>query len=193
MTVGLFGGTFDPPHLGHLEIAVQAQVLHGLREVWWIPAYRPPHKDGADVTAYEHRMEMTKGAIAGHAGFTVSDIESQLPGPSYTITTIMALQEQYPAHDFVLLMGGDSLNHFGTWWEPEAIAERVRLLVYPRAGWPYSELPIFLKDRVEFMDTPPLAVQSMHIRSLLYQGESIKAYVSEPVRAYISSHGLYRA
>lgn len=193
MTVGCFGGTFDPPHLGHLEVARCAQSLYGLDEVWWIPACKPPHKDHADMSSYKHRMNMTRLAIGDNASMSTSDIELRLPQPSYTVATIKALQQQYPAHEFVLVLGQDSFAQFVTWRQPDVIAQHVRLLVYPRDRAPLTNLPSYLAGRIELMKVPPLAIESASIRLMVRENRPITSFVTDPVRAYIDTHGLYRS
>ena len=191
MTVGCFGGTFDPPHLGHLEVAHSAQSLYGLDEIWWIPACKPPHKGHADMSSYSHRLNMTRLAIGNNAGMSTCDIEFRLPQPSYTVATITALQQTYPAHEFVLVVGQDSLAQFGTWYHSEVIARRVRLLAFPRQGAPLTNLPAYLSGRVELMNVSPIAIESATIRSMVRNNQAITAYVPDPVKAYIETHGLY--
>jgi len=191
MTIGLFGGTFDPPHLGHLEVSRCAQLSYGLNEVWWVCAYRPPHKPGSGLTPYRHRLAMTKLAVRGHPRLAASDIESALPQPSYTIATLSAFQWRFPAHEFVLVRGQDSLAQFGRWHQPQAIADQARLLVYPRRGWVVQALPHYLQGRVRWMEVSPIAMESASIRALAEANRSIAGYVRPSVAAYIETQGLY--
>ena len=193
MTVGLFGGTFDPPHLGHLEVSRCAHSRYGLDEVWWVCAYRPPHKPGTGLTPYRHRLAMTRLAVRGHPSLMASDIESGLPQPSYTVATLGAFQRHFPAHEFVLVMGQDSLAQFDSWRQPEAIADQARLLVYPRKGWATQELPPYLVGRIELMNMPLIALESVSIRSRVRANRSITSQVCGSVAAYIETNGLYRS
>ena len=105
MRVGIFGGTFDPVHMGHLILAEQCRDQAGLDEVWFLPSYHPPHKAAAGVSRFEHRCDMLELAVAGHPGFRVDRIEKELPPPSYTAETLAELRRRHPAADFALLMG----------------------------------------------------------------------------------------
>ena len=118
MTVGLFGGTFDPPHAGHLQVALSAKKQFGLDEVWWIPAHSPPHKNTAGLSSYLHRLQMARIAAEMYPGMLASDIESSLRQPSYTIATVCELQRQHPECKFTLVMGEDSLAQFESWYQP---------------------------------------------------------------------------
>ena len=192
MTVGLFGGTFDPPHLGHLQVSQCVQSQYGLDEVWWICAFSPPHKDKTGITPFRHRLAMTQLAVSDCPSMRASDIESELPQPSYTVSTIRALQRRFPAHEFVLVMGQDSLEQFGTWYRPQDIANRVRLLVYPRRGCTATKVAGYLEGRFQLMHLPVIEMESVAIRSMIRKHQSVDSYVSDAVAAYISAHGLYR-
>src|SRR5688500_13567167 len=109
MRIGIFGGTFDPVHIGHLILAEQAREQSKLDEVWFLLAARPPQKDGQGITPFAQRSEMLALAIAGHDAFRVEEIEKERPGPSYTIDTLKELKRRHPGHTFLLLVGGDSL------------------------------------------------------------------------------------
>src|SRR4051812_5253803 len=123
MRVGIFGGTFDPVHVGHLILAEQARDFARLDQVWFIPAPRPPQKEGQSITRFEQRAEMIELAIAGQPAFRVDTIEQHRSGPSYTVDTLAELKARHPEHDFLLLLGGDSLADLPTWREPRRIVE----------------------------------------------------------------------
>ncbi|MDX1547318.1 MAG: nicotinate-nucleotide adenylyltransferase [Rhodothermales bacterium] len=194
MIVGLFGGSFNPPHLGHLLVAETVRDQFALDAVWWIPARVPPHKvgEGEDLAAPAHRLAMTRLAVADHDAFAVSDVEVRREGPSYTVETVRALQAAHPEHTFHLILGGDSLRGFASWRRPEEIAERVPLLVYRRPG-AAPAVPEELEGRVRFAEAPLLAISSTDLRARCRAGRSLRYLVPEPVRAYIEEHRLYRA
>ena len=123
MQVGIFGGTFNPPHLAHLIIAETVREQFTLEQVLWMPSRQPPHKTAQAMVAPEHRLAMTRLAVEGNPTFTVSELEMQRDGPSYTIDTIERLQNQLPDMSFALIIGGDSLRGLDTWHRPEAIVE----------------------------------------------------------------------
>ena len=193
MTVGLFGGSFNPPHLGHLVVAETMREQFGLDGVWWIPAPHPPHKPVAVLAEAGHRLEMTRRAVAGNSDFAVSEIEIERAGPSYTIDTIQALQATHPAYRFALVLGSDSLQGFPTWRAPKEIAARVPLLVYHRPGAAVAVPEAWLEDKIQVAESPLIDISGTDIRARVQAGRSIRYLVPDAVRAYIDEHGLYRA
>ena len=193
MNVGIFGGSFDPPHIAHSRIAEFARSNCGLDLILWVPAYDPPHKSQNQLTQYQNRLGMVGAAVADHGYFRVSDIESTIERPTYTIRMLDALRERYPGAEFYLILGSDSLKQFHTWFRPDVIAQRVRLLVYPRAGHPVAEtdLPEYLRGRVQFMEAPEIAISAEDIRSRFSGGHSVRHLVSDDVLSYISKNRLY--
>ncbi len=192
MHVGLFGGSFNPPHLAHLIVAETVREQFGMDRVWWIPAYRPPHKPGEALATPEQRLEMTRRAAAGNPGFEVADLEVRRAGTSYTVETLRALQAEHPGHTFSLIIGSDSLRDFDAWHRPEEIVARVPLIVYKRPGSAAARLDPNLTARVHFADAPLLEISGTEIRARLRTGRSIRYLVPDAVRAYIDEHGLYR-
>ncbi len=192
MNIGLFGGSFNPPHLAHLIVAESVREQFRLDQVWWIPARRPPHKAEQTLVSSQHRLEMTRRATQDHPAFAVSDIEVRRTGASYTVVTVRALQEAHPEYAFSLLLGGDSLRDFGKWRQPEEIVARVPLIVYRRPDAAEIEVEPYLAGRVRFAEAPLLEISGTEIRARLREGRSIRYLVPEAVRAYIEEHGLYR-
>lgn len=193
MNVGIFGGSFDPPHIAHSRIAEFARSNCGLDLILWVPAYDPPHKSQNQLTQYQNRLGMVGAAVADHGYFRVSDIESTIERPTYTIRMLDALRERYLDAEFYLILGSDSLKQFHTWYRPDVIAQRVHLLVYPRAGHPFveSDLPEYLRGRVQFMEAPEIAISAEDIRSRFSGGQSVRHLVSGDVLSYISKNRLY--
>ncbi|MFQ5570700.1 MAG: nicotinate (nicotinamide) nucleotide adenylyltransferase [Rhodothermales bacterium] len=191
MNIGLFGGSFNPPHLGHLIVAETVRDQFGLDQVWWIPAFNPPHKAGDALASPRHRFEMTRRATEDNPGFDVSDIEIRREGTSYTVDTIRTLQEAHPAYAFSLLIGGDSLRAFGTWHHPDEIIARVPLIVYRRSGEERLEIEPGPAGRVRFAEAPLLDISGTEIRARLRARRSIRYFVPDSVRTYIEQHGLY--
>lgn len=189
--VGLFGGSFNPPHVAHLAVAEAAREQAGLGRVLWVPAATSPFKQGEAMPAPEHRLAMARLAVAGNAAFEVSEIEVARAGVSYTVETVRALQEAHPEADFRLVVGGDSLAGFAGWHRAEEIARRVRLLVYRRPGWEAGALPPYLAGRVAFIEAPPIDLSSTAVRAHLRAGRSARYLVPDAVLAYIGEHGLY--
>lgn len=141
MRIGIFGGSFDPIHLGHLISAEQAREQVRLEQVWFVPAARPPHKQTRDLTPFALRVEMLEMAVAGHTDFRVSEIEKERPGPSYTVETLRRLHETHPGNEWFLLMGSDSLRDFPSWREPEQIAALATLVVIGRPAGDSEDNP----------------------------------------------------
>ncbi len=191
MNVGLFGGSFNPPHLAHLIVAETVREQFRLDQVWWIPARRPPHKAEETLVSSQHRLAMTRRATQDHPAFAVSDVEVRRAGTSYTVETVRALQAAHPEYAFSLLLGGDSLRDFGTWRQPEEIVARVPLIVYRRPGAAEIEVEPYLAGRVRFAEAPLLEISGTEIRARLREGRSIRYLVPDAVRAYIEEHGLY--
>jgi len=189
--VGLFGGSFNPPHLAHLIIAETVREQEGLDEVWWIPAYTPPHKAVGLLVEAGHRLAMTRLATVTQPAFVVSEVEIERGGVSFTVDTLQALQTAYPDIAFSLIIGGDSLRDLGMWHRPEEIVARVPLLVYTRAGVSRGEGPPALVKRARFVEAPLLEISSTDIRARCRTGRSIHYLVPASVRSYIMAYRLY--
>lgn len=192
MDVGLFGGSFNPPHLAHLIVAEVAREQFDFREIWWIPNGTPPHKDDAGLASPEHRLAMTRLATATNPAFRVLDVEVQREGPSYTVDTVRALQDAHPDTDFGLIIGSDSLDGFASWHCPDEIADRVSLVVYKRPGDLATVAAPRFANRAHYVAAPVLEVSSTEIRARRRERRSVRYLVPEPVRAYLDDHGLYQ-
>ena len=196
MRLGLFGGTFDPIHLGHLILAEQCRESCGLDQVWLIVTGSPPHKPGGR-TAVGHRLEMARIAIAGHPAFAVSDIEAKRPGPHYSVDTIEAIRRDRPDDELFFLIGADSLADLPTWREPERIAQLATIVVVNRPGLEEvgpAGLPDFGPGAhpMAAVSIPPVGISSSDLRRRLAEGRSVRYMVPRGVEAYIEAHGLYR-
>jgi len=190
--VGLFGGSFNPPHIAHLVVADVVRDQFGLEEVWWIPNATPPHKGDDALAEVEHRLAMTRRAVEDHPSFRVCDIEIQRAGVSYTVETIQALQERHPETRFGLIIGSDSLDHFGSWHRPDEIADRVPMIVYKRPGTIEEVAEPRFANQVRFVSAPVMEVSGTEIRARCRADRSIRYLVPEAVRTHIQKHGLYQ-
>ncbi len=197
--IGLFGGTFDPPHLGHLILASEAVRQLNLSRLLWMPAPEPPHKQGQIITPLAHRLEMLKRAVGGNPQFEISTLEIERPGPHYTIDTLRQLRQLQPSADIVLLLGGDSLRDLPRWRQPfDLVAEASQLGVMRRPGDFFdmtaleAQLP-GLTEKVVFIDAPLHALASREIRRRVAEGGVYRCYVSPTVGDYIEANGLYLA
>ena len=187
--VGLFGGTFDPPHLGHLVLAEWARVRLRLDRVVFMPAGTPPHKRGRRLTDAAHRLAMTRLAVRGNPAFVVSDFEARRAGPSFTVDTLRHLHGREPGARFYLLMGRDSLEDFPTWHRPAEIARLATLVVAARPG--PGGAAGRARRRVVLLDNPPMAISSSALQARARAGRSLRYLVPDAVAAYIAWHGLY--
>ncbi|MBN2204327.1 MAG: nicotinate (nicotinamide) nucleotide adenylyltransferase [Thermoleophilia bacterium] len=192
--VGVLGGSFNPPHLGHLVIASEAFYQLGLERVVFVPAADPPHKTVADATPAAVRVEMTRLAIAGDERFCVSTIELDR-GLKYTVDTLRALAGEYPGAELVFIMGSDSLLQFEAWHEPQAILELCRLAVAVRAGDDERRLDAVAaglgRRRALVLRTPLIAVSSTDLRSRVRMDMPLTYLVPRAVEEYVRRHDLY--
>ncbi|NPA39036.1 MAG: nicotinate-nucleotide adenylyltransferase [Thermodesulfobacteria bacterium] len=197
--LGILGGTFDPPHYGHLRIAEEVRESLGLEKVFFIPAGLPPHKKNFKISKFEHRFNMVKLAIKNNPYFEVIDIEKDLI-PSYTVNTLKLLNEEFPQTEFFFIVGIDSFLNISTWWNYEEILNYTNLVVVPRKGHkPITEeaknlaKKLFPKrfEKVIFLDVEGLQVSASKVRELVKRGKSIRYLVPEEVRHYIKEKGLY--
>lgn len=202
MRTGLFGGTFDPPHAGHLIVAQDAALALGLDRILFVPAARPPHKPDAAVTDARLRAEMIDLAVAGDPRFSCDRIELDRDGPSFTVETLRLLHQREPATEWTLFMGADQYAEFETWREPEAIRGLARLAVLARggavpgerAGGPGSAArPAVteLKGRDVKVEVTRIDISSTAIRARVAAGLPIRYLVPPRVEAFIHEHRLY--
>jgi nicotinate-nucleotide adenylyltransferase len=197
--IGILGGTFDPPHVGHLWLATLAVDAIGLDRVLFMPAAQPPHKDHGAVTSASDRLLMTRLAIAGNDAFELTLIEMERAGPSYTIDSVVELRRLYGDEaELFLLMAADSLAQIDTWRQPDELLERIEWIVGPRPG---AALPDRAglearfgtgADRIHLLDGPSLDVSSTQIRERVAAGHAIRYLVPRGVEELIVDRGLYR-
>ncbi len=197
--IGILGGTFDPPHIGHLWLATLAADALGLSRVLLMPAARPPHKGGKPVSNAADRVMMTRLAIAGDPLLDLSLIEMERPGPSYTVDSLVELRASLGANaSLVLVMAADSFAEIDTWREPDRLLELAEWAVGPRPG---SKLPDrgalrerfgAAESRIHLLDGPSLDVSSSEIRRRVAAGRSIRYLVPGAVGELIADRGLYR-
>lgn len=198
MRLGVFGGTFDPVHLGHLVLAELCREQCRLDEIWFVPAGNPPHKVGAALTPGPRRAEMLELAIAGHSQFKVDRRELDRSGPSYTVHTLQELANENPANELFFLVGADSLIELPQWYEPRRIAELATLVAVNRgrSGLPdLSSLVPHLGSeavgRIQNVSIPAIDISASELRRRVQQGLSIRYQVPRSVECYIGEHHLY--
>ena len=190
--VGIFGGTFDPPHLGHAIVAAEALEALGLDRLLWVPAGTPPHKQDRPVTTAEVRRRMVAAAIADHPGFELCDLELARDGLSYTVDTLRGLRSAHPRWSLFLILGADLLADFASWREPDAIRRMAQLVAISRGAkaMPYGkDLPAGVRTvRVTRVD-----ISSSEVRRRVAGGKAVSAMVAAQVLSIIESERLYRS
>jgi nicotinate-nucleotide adenylyltransferase len=195
--IGILGGTFNPPHLGHLVCAQEAYLQLGLDNVMLIPAQIPPHKPVEDEPGVKHRLELCRLAIDGDNRLSVSELEIDRPGTSYTIDTLQELHNEDPDSELYLIVGGDIAAGLPEWREPERVLELATPAVAKRRGTSSSHVRRALAnlprgDRTEFFQMPRIGISSTLIRRRVRAGQPIKYLVPDAVVGYIEREGLYR-
>ena len=190
MEVGLLFGSFNPIHIGHMIIANLVKETTSVREVWFIVSPQNPFKKNKNLLHEFDRLDLVRAAIHDDYGFRVSDIEFNMPRPSYTIDTLAYLQEKNPNNQFRLIIGEDNLVSFKKWKNYEQIIEQFGLIVYPRPNTASSDLT---KDtRVELIEAPQMDISATLIRKLVRNNKSIKYLVPDPVEEMIRSKRFFR-
>jgi nicotinate-nucleotide adenylyltransferase len=197
-SIGILGGTFNPPHIGHLVCAQEAASQLGLKTVVLMPVHEPPHKEAIDDPGVEHRLELCRLAASKDGRLAVSDLETRRPGRSFTVDTLRALHETSPGDELTFIVGGDMARTLPDWRDPEEVLALARLAVAQREGAEQAEIAERLAglpggDRVAFFDMPRLDVSSSMIRDRVRAGRPIRYLVPDEVARYISAHGLYGA
>ena len=184
----IFGGSFDPIHNGHVALA--RRVLDGglADEVWFMVSPQNPHKQGTALTDENRRLRMVQLAIQGEAAFRACDFEFALPRPSYTINTLAALEESYPDREFLLLIGADNWEKFGSWYKSEEILRRYGIIVYPRGNEVVPHLP----QGVVWLPAELYDISSTAVRRAVAEGQGISGSVAPAVEHYIYENGLYK-
>ena len=195
--IGVFGGTFDPVHIGHLIVAGDLRYALGLDRLLFVPAGRPPHKPADLVSADGDRLAMLRLALADDPAAEISTVDLERPGPSYTVDLLRILRDRLPGGRLVFLMGEDSLRDLPTWRQPEEIARLAELVVATRPGVEFDLEAIIARvpavhGRVSVVETVQLSISSSDIRRRVRFGAPIRYQVPGSVEDYIAEHGLYR-
>jgi nicotinate-nucleotide adenylyltransferase len=195
--VGILGGTFNPPHLGHLVCAQEAYLQMSLDRVMLIPARTPPHKPVDDEPGAEHRLELCRSAVGGDDRFSVSDLEMRRKGPSYTVDTLEELNRRAPDSELFLIVGGDVAAGLPLWREPERVLALATLVVAKRRGTARARVDDALDrlaggERTVFFRMPRIGISSTMIRRRVRLEQPITYMVPDAVAEYIERHRLYR-
>ncbi len=192
MRIGIYGGSFNPIHKGHVRLASSLVSQKLVDEVWLMVSPLNPLKQGQDssIAGYQHRVRMAELATQRVGGVSVSDFESHLPLPSYTVSTLEALRSAYPQHEFVLVIGADNWACFDRWYRSDEITAHHDVLVYRRPGCDVKDES--LPPRVHIVDTPLYDISSTQLRQSFSQGITMHEWVDEQVARYIRQNKLYQ-
>jgi nicotinate-nucleotide adenylyltransferase len=190
LKIGLYFGSFNPVHIGHMAIANYMVEYAGIDQLWFVVSPQNPHKRKENLLNDIDRLEMVHLAVDDDFRFRVSDIEFRLPKPSYTIETLTHLSEKYPDHHFSLIMGSDNLESLHKWKNADAILENYGIIVYPRPGFnkgSFVHLP-----KLIIAEAPLMEISSTYIRDAIKKGKNIRHFLPPKVWAYIDKMGFYR-
>jgi nicotinate-nucleotide adenylyltransferase len=196
--IGLLGGTFNPPHVGHLVCAQEAWAQLELDRVLLVPVHTPPHKEAADDPGVEARVELCELAVRGDDRLGVCRVDADVPGPSFTVDTLERLHERDPEHDLTFIVGGDMAHSLPAWREPEAILELASLGIAEREEVRRADICARLAglrgvpERLRFFEMPRIDVSSSLVRGRVAAGRPIRYLVPDPVAAAVERAGMYR-
>jgi nicotinate-nucleotide adenylyltransferase len=196
--LGIFGGTFDPPHVGHLILAMEAQYHLALERVLWVLTPCPPHKTGQAITPVTERYELLSASLEGNPGFELSPVDMDRPPPHYAVDTVELIRKAYPDAELVYLMGGDSLADLPNWHAPQALVQacdEIGVMHRPGREFNLPELERILPGltaRLRFIQAPLLEISSSHLRRRIAEGQPCRYYFLPAVYQLILERGLYR-
>ena len=196
--IGVFGGTFNPPHIGHLACARAALAELGLERLLLMPVAQPPHKEAEADPGVEHRLAMCRLAAAGDERLEVSTLEAERGGPSFTVDSLRALNQGHPQDELTFVAGGDMAASLPGWREPEEVLRLARFAVAERSGAERERVEEAVSglrgagERLCFFDMPRVDVSSSAVRRALAEGRPVRDLIPDAVAGYIDEHGLYR-
>ncbi len=191
MKIGVFSGSFNPIHVGHLILANYMLEFTCLDEIWFVVTPHNPLKRQDDLLDDQQRLEMVRLALQDYDGLYASDVEFRMPRPSFTVDTLAKLEKEWPDHEFILMIGGDNWVIFDQWKEYERILQNYRVFIYPRKGEEVS-IPPKLQCNVQVVDAPMVEVSSSFIRDGIKGGKNMRAFLPQNVYEYIEEKELYR-
>jgi len=198
MRLGVFGGTFDPPHLGHLILASEACYALQLDQVLWVVTSQPPHKRDQIITPIRYRVDMVSRTLSGEPFFTLSLVEVERPGPHYVVDTMRIMRERYPQVELIYLMGGDSLRDLPNWYRPREFlsnCDKLGVMRRPQDEINMAQLEeklIGISEKVQFIPTPLIEISSQEIRARIREKRPFRYFLPEAVYHYILENKLYR-
>lgn len=190
--IGLFGGSFNPAHNGHISIAESFVRSPLLDKLWVLLTPQPPHKSDRLLADYSDRFEMLKLAFQNHPNIEVSNVENELPRPTYTLKTIEYIKQQYPDKKFYLCLGSDSLQDFHKWYKYRRILDEVDLLVAQRPGEEIDDVDLHVMEKTHLVNHDPIDLSSTAIREWIRKGDHPEDWIPESVYKYIKQKNLYK-
>jgi nicotinate-nucleotide adenylyltransferase len=192
MKIGLYFGTFNPIHVGHLTIANHMAEYSDLDQVWFVVTPHSPFKKKSSLLDNHHRYQMVDRAVEDYPNLRASDIEFNLPQPNYTINTLVYLEEKYPDYEFALIMGEDNLKSFHKWKNYEGILERHHIYVYPRISEGQRETHFDNHPKIHKVEAPIMELSSTFIRNAIKEGKNIRPMLPEHVWSYLDEMNFYK-
>ncbi len=186
---GLLFGSFNPIHIGHIAIAGYMKEFESMDEIWFIISPRNPFKNPGQLVSPVARLEMARMAVDEFPSFTASDIEFNMPRPSYTINTLEKLAEEYPGNDFHIILGTDNVKSIGKWKGGETLLSDYKFLIYPRPGTDRTGMDQFSHARLA--EAPLIEISSSFIRRSIMEGKNMRAFVPPGIWEYIERNGFY--
>ncbi len=188
----MMGGIFDPIHIGHLILAESALEKCGFDGVLFVVSLDPPHRSQKPIVSFEDRLVMTRLAVADNERFEVSALEKELASPGYTLAVVEYLEQKYPSTEWSLILGADNIAIFDSWHKPDELVKRVKIVVGNRPGFDDAFEKSQWENHLKSFKMPLIEISSTNIRQSIKQGQSIRYFVPDEVREFISSRGLYR-
>ncbi len=198
MRLGIFGGTFDPPHIGHLILAAEAYHSLNLDQVLWVITPDPPHKQGQAITPLQHRLDMVEATLESDPAFALSHIEIDRPGPQYVVDTMYLLRQRFPDGELIYLIGGDSLSNLPNWYRPRQFLALCSALGVMRRPEDKIDLDVLesaltgITPKIQFIEAPMLQISSRDIRERVKQNKPFRYYITNTVYQIIQERHLYR-
>jgi nicotinate-nucleotide adenylyltransferase len=190
LKIGLYFGTFNPIHIGHMAIANFIVDYADIDELWFVVSPQNPHKKKKNLLNDYHRLEMVHRAVDDDKRFRVSNIEFSLPKPSYTVDTLTYLKEHYPEHHFKIIMGSDNLEKFPKWKNYEQIVENYGIIIYPRPGFDPSKYQ--LPSSTEILNAPQMEISSTFIRKAIRDGKDVRHFLPQKTWEYLEEMNFYK-
>ena len=190
MKVGLYFGTYNPIHIGHLAIANYMVEYGGIDQLWFVVSPQNPFKVKKKLLDDYQRLEMVNRAIEGDNRFRASNIEFKMPQPSYTIDTLAYLKDQHPDHDFFLIMGSDNLEHIHKWKNATLILQDYQVIVYPRPG--FNRNKIETKSNIQIVEAPLMEISASFIRQAISDGNDIRHFIPAKAYKYLDEMNFYK-